>query len=391
VRQYAQPPEICGILPLLKTAFSGEGESVNRGRQRSQSAEIEFGHLSEADLAGISDLITRMSSAEGDLRLRDKTPAYYRWMYLANPAGPANVHSARHRGAVVSTFAVAPKIVQIDGRMTLLGKTMDIFTDPAYQGQGLMKRCADAVFREAAASGMDGWYVTPSVNSYPIFAGKWGYREDFRVVYRALILDYSRVLAAAIKPSGLGRAVGAVADAVRRLVPRRPFRLPRGYEVRPMTIFGEEVDQLWNKVADGYRVALVRDADYLNWRYVENPDHYWALGLDHNGTLVGIIVITTTIRRGIRVGEIVDYVCAADDLATFRLLVRVAVADLKERGCALCQAWSIKGTRLDRRLRKAGLVLRRTDVKFLISPGFPDSAIYDPEAWLLTQGDGNDV
>jgi GNAT superfamily N-acetyltransferase len=364
---------------------------VNGARQGGHSVEIEFGPLSEADLAGISDLITRMSSAEGDQRLRDKTPAYYRWMYLANPAGPAIVHSARHRGAVVSTFAVAPKIVQIDGRMTLLGKTMDMFTDPAYQGQGLIKRCTDAVFLEAAASGMDGWYVTPSVNSYPIFTGKWGYREDFRVVYRARILDYSCVLAAAIKPSGLGRAVGAVADAARRMVPRHPFRLPEGYELRPMTIFGEEADHLWKKVADGYRVALVRDAGYLNWRYVENPDHYWSLGLAHNGALVGIIVMTMTIRRGIRVGEIVDYVCAADDLATFRLLVHAAVADLEERGCALCQAWSIKGTRLDRRLRKAGLVFWRTDVKFLISPGFPDSAIYDPEAWLLTQGDGNDI
>jgi GNAT superfamily N-acetyltransferase len=364
---------------------------VNGARQGSHSAEIEFGPLSEADLAGISDLISRMSSAEGDQRLRDKTPAYYRWMYLANPAGPAIVHLARHRGAVVSAFAVAPKIVQIDGRMTLLGKTMDMFTDPAYQGQGLIKRCTDAVFLEAAASGMDGWYVTPSVNSYPIFTGKWGYREDFRVVYRARILDYSCALAAAIKPSGFGRAVGAVADAARRMVPRRPFRLPDGYELRPMTIFGEEADHLWRKVADGYRVALVRDASYLNWRYVENPDHYWSLGLARNGTLVGIIVMTMTIRRGIRVGEIVDYVCAADDLATFRLLVHAAVADLEERGCALCQAWSIKGTRLNRRLRNAGLVFRRTDVKFLISPGFPDSAIYDPEAWLLTQGDGNDI
>jgi GNAT superfamily N-acetyltransferase len=364
---------------------------VNDAHQVSHLAKIEFGPLCESDLAGISDLITRMSSAEGNQRLRDKTPAYYRWMYLANPAGPAIVHSARHRGAVVSTFAVAPKIVQINGRITRLGKTMDMFTDPAYQGQGLIKHCTTAVFLDAAASGMDGWYVTPSVNSYPIFTGKWGYREDFRVVYRAKILDYSRVLASAIKPAGLGRAIGAVADAVRRMVKRGVIRLPDGYELRPMTTFGEEADRLWKKVADGYRVALVRNADYLNWRYVENPDHYWALGLTYNGGLVGIIVMTMTLRRGIRVGEIVDYVCVADDLTTFRLLVHAAVADLEERGCALCQAWSIKGTRLDRRLRKAGLVLRRAGVKFLISPGFPDFAIYDPEAWLLTQGDGNDV
>ena len=44
--------------------------------------------------------------------------------------------------------------------------------------------------------------------------------------------------------------------------------------------------------------------DYLNWRYIENPDQYWSLGLAYNGALVGIVVMTTTIRRGVLVGEI---------------------------------------------------------------------------------------
>ena len=367
-----------------------EGRAVGKEPLGNNLDDISFGSLSDSDFAGISDLITRMST-DSDQRLRDKSPAYYRWMYEANPAGRAIVHSARHHDAVVSSFAIAPKIIQIDGRKTVIGKTMDMFTDPAYQGKGLIKRCTDAVFREAKSSGMDGWYVTPSVNSYPIFKEKWEYREDLHLIYRARILDYSEVVPAVIKPPWLGRAVGVVADAALKVLPKRAAGLAHRCETVTIDRFGAEADELWAKVADGYKVALVRDAAYLNWRYIDNPDNYWVIGLSHLGKLIGLMVLTTTVRRGITVGEIMDYVCAVDDRATFNELIRLALADFEQRGCALAQAWSIKGTNRDDRMKKAGLSLERTDVKFLISPHYSSPTIYDPEAWLLTQGDGNDV
>lgn len=354
-------------------------------------AEIEFGSLSVEDLEGISDLITGMSYSASDQRLRDKTAAYYHWMYLGNPAGPAIVHSARHQGRIVASFAIAPKVFQIDGRRTLVGKTMDMFTDPGYQGMGLIKRCTDAVFAQASAAGMAGWYVTPSVNSYPIFTGKWGYREDFSLIFRARILKYAPILAAAIRPAGLARFVGQALDGVRRIFPRSRTQLPAGYALTPMQSFGVETDELWERVAPGYRVALVRDATYLNWRYVANPDDYSAFGLSRDGELVGIVVVAETLRRGVRVGEVVDFVCGVDDVKTLQLLVGVAIDHARERGLALVQAWSVPDTRLDKRLRGTGLWWRRTDVKFLLNPGFTDGTVYDGEAWLVTQGDGNDV
>lgn len=360
-------------------------------RREDIADELEFGPLSGDDLAGISELITGMSYAEGDQRLRDKSAAYYEWMYLENPAGPAVVHSARHRGRIVASFAIAPKIVQIGGERIVIGKTMDMFTDPAYQGMGLIKQCTDAVFTQAKASGIAGWYVTPSVNSYPIFKVKWGYREDLRLAYRARILAYAPVLAAAVKPAGLARFAGKALDLIRGLLPRRRTPMPEGYAIAALTSFGDDADRLWDRVAGGYSVALVRNAAYLNWRYIANPDQYNILGLTRDGELVGIVVLTETIRRGVVVGELVDYVCAVDDDVVFRLLVNAAIEHSRQRGHALVQSWSVVGTPLDRRLRAAGLRMHRKDVKFLISPDFPSALVHDPNAWLLTQGDGNDL
>lgn len=349
--------------------------------------DFRFGPLEEGDLQGISDLITRMSDDNG-LRLRDKSAAYYRWMYLENPAGLAVVHSARLDGKVVASFALAPKRFRVDGKQLVIGKTMDMFTDPEYQGRGLIKRCTTAVFEGAKEAGMAGWYVTPSVNSYPIFKDKWGYREDLRILFRARILRFGPLFAAMLKPAGV---LGRIADGLRGLLSRRGLELPADYEVERLERFDHEADRLWGEVGPGYRVALERDAAYLNWRYVDNPDDYTLLGLRRGGLLVGIIVLTETVRRGVRCGEIVDFVCPAQDDEVLKLLVAVAIDRSRNAGHALVQAWTLKDTTLDARFRVAGLGVKRTEIKFLTSPGLTDPTLRDANAWLLTQGDGNDV
>lgn len=340
----------------------GEGRTVN---PTGEESELEFGPLREGDAQRVSELIMRMSDEGGGLRLRDKSAAYYRWMYEQNPAGRAVVHSARQGERIVASFAVAPKLFVVDGERVVVGKTMDMFTDPAWQGHGLMRTCTDAVFAEAESSGIRGWYVTPSVNSYPIFTRRWGYREEFSLAYRLRVL----------RPPLLQR--------------RR--RLPDGITVEEVAGFDRSADDLWERVQPGYRVAQVRDAAYLNWRYVANPDHYDLLALRRDGRLVGVAVLGKTLRRGIPVGELLELVHEVDDTEALRLLVRAASTQAEAHGCRLLQAWSVPGTRFDARLRRAGMRWRRGEVKFLLSPGFPGSAAGDPDAWLLTQGDGNDV
>ncbi len=349
--------------------------------------EIEFETFSADDLEGISQLITAMSGDGRDLHLRDKSPAYYRWMYFANPAGAAMGCLARHGDRIVSSFAVAPKVMQVDGRRRLMGKTMDMFTDPEYQGMGLIKKCCDRAFAMARQAGVDGWYVTPSPNSYPIFKNKWGYSEDFELVYRTRMLDVPAV-AAAMRPA-LGRVAGPLGRVKRRAA--GPTRLPAGWTVAELAAFDAEADALWAEVGEGYGVAIVRDAAYLNWRYVENPDHYAVYGLRRDGLLRGIVVLKTTTRHGIPVGEIVDIVAPAQDARIHRLLLRIAVDHSRRLGCALVEAWSIRGTWLDRRLVLSGLAIPRAKIPFLLSPDHPDPLVHDKHAWLLTQGDGNDV
>lgn len=361
-------------------------EDRERARVRS---EISVAPLSEDDFPDISSLITGMVGFnDSELHLRDKSAKYYRWMYLDNPMGHAVVIGARHRGKLVASFAIAPKLMHLPGGERIVGKTMDMFTHPDYQGMGLMSMVASAAFAAAVDAGMNILFVTPSVNSYPIFKHKYGYREDFEVVYRAQLLQPGALLA--WKLPALGKPLGRAIDAVFRLAGSvRRDRLPSGFVATVDPEFGEPEEELWRRVAQSFSVATVRSATYLNWRYSENPDEYTVLKLHDEGQLVAFIVLKETLRRGMRIGEIVDFVYSPQDRDTFCKLIRLAKSHFREAGVVLCETWAIPGSAQERHFIRAGLIHRRASLKFLLSPNFP--APVDRDIWLVTQGDGNDV
>lgn len=355
--------------------------------------EVDVSELGPVDFGAISELITSMDRTGSEkLRIRDKSADYYVWMYQKNPVGSAVVVGAKHNGRLVATFAIAPKLFHLGGEERIVGKTMDMFTHPGYQGLGLMSLCARGAFTRAAERGMSTIFVTPSPNSHPIFLHKFHYREEFEAQYLARVINLGRMASGLVQPAGLGRMLSGVTAAGDRIAAhwRRP-RLPSGFDVEESAAFGPLEEQLWRHVAPYYGVATVRSSAYLNWRYVENPDSYRVLKLWYRQKLVGFVVLKHTLRRGLPVGEIVDYVCGPTDEQAFRLLMRMAIAALRENGASLVEAWVIPGTIQEHRFREIGLRLRRATNKFLLSPDAPAPEFYEKDAWLLTLGDGNDV
>jgi hypothetical protein len=253
-----------------------------------------------------------------------------------------------------------------------------------------MSQLARRVFEAARQRGIEIWYVTPSENSYPIFLHKWGYVEKFEVIYLVKILRPGPLVASILKPRILGSIAGAAASALQQISRLRVSVLP-DYEIRTIDRFGDEADELWQRSRKGYRVALVRDSDYMNWRYVDNPDPYKILEFRKKGYLRGILVLKHTIRRSLKVGDIVDYFCPFNDQETRRAMFLHGLDRLRREGCVIGESWVIDKSTMMTEMRQAGLRRERIRIKFLFSPDSPLTEFYDRDAWLLTQGDGNDI
>ncbi|MFH2001677.1 MAG: GNAT family N-acetyltransferase, partial [Planctomycetota bacterium] len=306
--------------------------TLQKNRKQKIVEDVEFAPLEAADLAELSEMISAMRPYSTDLvRLRDFSENYFHWMYFRNPAGRAITWGGKHDGRLVCSFAMAPKKMHIDSQTVTIGKTMEMFTHPDYQGLGLVSQAVKKVFSEARAQGITTWYVTPSKNSYPIFLDKWGYKEPFENHYVIKVLNLSSLLSAMMRPAWLGACAGAPLDLL--LKASRLFTpLPKGYEVHEEKSFDSETDALWER-SKGNRLALVRDAAYMNWRYVDNPDSYRVLTFRRRGSLDGILVLKHTLRRGKKAGDIVDFLCPAEDNDTLQAMLRHGIDRLRRDGC----------------------------------------------------------
>ncbi len=381
---------VCVAGYCLTTSIEDMSEKRTPSEKERLRSEIAYSPLTREELPLVSNLIGGMHKEdESVFDVRTHTEEYYDWMYFQNPAGPAVVYSGKHNGRIVTSFAVAPKRIQFRGEPILCGKTMDMFTHPDYQGLGLINEVTSRVFAATKALGISMWYVTPSDNSYPIFLGKWHYVESFQVNYIVRVLDYAAVLATTVRPASVGRAAGFAVNLARKRRSSLPAPDPR-LELRDERTFGIETDLLWKRCG-GYDVALVRDAAYLTWRYLQNPERYEITKAYDSGGLRGILVTKLTRRRGLKVGEFVDCVAAPEDVDVRKSLYRNGLVRFVEEGCAFAQNWAIQDSRWEREMVEVGLTWRRKKMAFLLSPAASRKEFYDGNAWYVTPGDGNDL
>jgi len=121
-------------------------------------------------------------------------------------------------------------------------------------------------------------------------------------------------------PTPVNRLVSAITLPVVQIVSRpRPLRA----ECEPIRHFDASFTALWERLAPKFDLAVRRDADYLNWRYVEPPHVRYALvALRRRGVLHGYAVYRHLHEPLGRVTVLVDFLVDPDDAAGLKTLLR---------------------------------------------------------------------
>ena len=167
-------------------------------------------------------------------------------------------------------------------------------------------------------------------------------------------------------------------------------------EVRRVDRFGPAHDALWAEASQELSCAVVRDASYLNWKYVDQPgQRFERLEVRRGDDVVAVAVITivaATPAYKYRRAFVVDLVLRpSDDERVWHTLS--AVRDQAEAGGADALVMYLTSTALGPRLERFGF-LRRDPTRVLLVEA---SGLSEPEArelrsgdnWYLTMGDSD--
>lgn len=221
--------------------------------------------------AARDDLLGLMQEIYGE----SLSPEEFDWWFDRNPAGPRVLSAAREDGRALGVLAMSFFRMRLDGEERLAAFSVHAVTSPAARGRGVFSKLELRNEGEAAAAGAEVALGFTNPMAGPILVGKLGWEDvtELRVWARP-----------------------------KRLRRRGEARL-RGVGERPS--FDDWHEGVYRAEAARWRNHIVRDAEYLNWRYRDSPREYAAFRSSG-----GWAVVTHARWHGFGAGVVADAVGA---------------------------------------------------------------------------------
>lgn len=241
------------------------------------SDPYEIREAREEDAEGLLQLHRAVFTDAGE---GARTREQWRWAFADNPAG-RRCFVALHSGRPVAQYAALPQRVWIGGERRNFAQIVDSMVAPEHRGAagaGLFVRTARAFFDAYGGPDRD------------LLHFGWPNPRALAIGERSLEYQTLRTQLVLVRDSGPGLHGDASG-------------------VREIERFDHQALWLWERCADEMRVSAIRDAEHLNWRFVDAPGRrYRCLGsFDVQGSLRALCVLRRTRFFGREVLAIVDW------------------------------------------------------------------------------------
>lgn len=308
------------------------------------------------------------------------------WQYRRNPQVPAEgprIWLAREGTTVVGQYATMPVRLSVEGRDVDASWGTDVMVAPERQRQGLGDRLFRTWDRENGAS----LGLGLSESSARLFQKlAWPNPGPVPCLVKPLS---RRALRRPTWPTELNRLVSYVTlPWIRRVARMRPLQ----GEVRPIRHFDDSFTTLWERIRHKFAFAVKRDADYLNWKFIQPPHvRYTVAALVRDDVAAGYAVYRHAQEPRGRVTLLVDFLTDPDDGPGMLTLLRWVDREARAADSDKIRTFALHET-FRRLLRKSGYYPVRSHMEFVAKINAIDvpAAYYkNTGTWHVTLGDSD--
>jgi len=153
--------------------------------------------------------------------------------------------------------------------------------------------------------------------------------------------------------------------------------------------FDDRFDELWKEASEDYTICMVRDKNFLNWRFFERPDReYTIFAAEKRGKILGYIVLHHKTEDNKRYGSIIDVFTKKNDKKTLQCLITRALDHFKSERVDIASCAIPPGCRFYRNvLIKNGFFVRNKGGRFVAFPARYkeiEKDLMKPKNWFLT-------
>ena len=213
--------------------------------------------------------------------------------------------------------------VKVRDRVVKVAQGADSMTHPNYRHQGINSALIRHAIDDASKAGFHIaiGFVGFGSGSYAVHM-KSGYIHVGTMQYFLKPLNWNSVIKSVVRcPELLMNSWQATVLAIgaallfdkMHATARSPLET-EGLIVRQVVSFDERINGLWARVSDRNKVMVVRSQRYLNWRYAAPGRSYRIFVAEKASEVVGYVVLSTRMARGIMVTYVFDLLAQSDEV-----------------------------------------------------------------------------
>ena len=316
------------------------------------------------------------------------SPAYYLWKIQAGRTPATNCMLALTGERVVGQYAAWRVEAIIEGRRRQVMVAIDGMVDPEFRRQGILKALVSEAHRQWQAEGAACVLAMPNEN-WGAYREAVGWRKVFPLKWQIRPL---RLEQTALRRLGLGlKGIPAPISWLWNRYWGRYVKPDSGVAVEAVSEAGATFDVLWDRLKGNRPLSIVRDAAWMNWRFLSVPDRPYRVLLAHrNGEPVGYIVYWLQSFPGGQAGMVADFLYQPGDVGGRDALVAAVLQALEAAGAETLIGLAVPGTPQSDDLKRIGALLSwgAFDVWILpLDEKVPFTLLEQPLNWLMHGGD----
>lgn len=275
-----------------------------------------------------------------------KSLRHLRWQYVDNCGGGAYsaiaVSESGDDAAMYNLFKVRAKL---HGRSMPACQSLDTLTGEPYRGKGLFSVLAKDVNRRCDEDGIAFIYGFPNDKSGPGFFKHLQWQQSGYPPFLLYVNNLGYLI----------RAVGGPVTRIPAILPSLAVRFAN--KVRSMLggyrwehgaefLSASTYEGLWASFSQDIQNTIIRDYEYLRWRYIERPDSdYRFVSIYRKDELCAIAVFVLREKHGGWIGYVMDVIYKAEEARAGKLAVGKAIEALAADKADVVLAWSSRSAK----------------------------------------------
>jgi len=213
---------------------------------------------------------------------------YWRWQYKLNPRKQSFVYAAWLNNEIVGYYHIVTHNFIAKNKKYIIGNVQDVAIDKKFQGQGIFRKLSKFANLDVNKY-VDILYSFPNKKSIKTFLKYEKFNSIDCLPIHILPLKIDNIISSRIKFFGIHKILGSIISIFYK---NKKKNLKNNEKVILLDHLDERICNVFKKFSEKHLYYVVRDKDYLNWRYVKSPKgNFFFLGLMKDKKISAIIVV----------------------------------------------------------------------------------------------------